>query len=280
MRLVSSLKEGLKRSILRDPIMLSMAVIVVLFLSYSALELWRSNQYQTRMEEYTQSAKVQNVVAEIDRLAKAVEEGDKALVCDLSVASTLQEKESQDTSAMLGKIHEDVLQLINNRPSYESAAVYLPAVRDSREMSGYIDNAIESLHELSKPTSISAYCHALNGVLSQSEFLADISKREGVSALSVGQIERFVLNFDKVQQAIATVRPVPAEFSAQHEKIVQLYTDITPLLREDTTNFVVFSSNIEQKLIELDSILQEIKQTATGLQQLPEQLQIQSATLR
>jgi hypothetical protein len=249
-------------------------------LTYSAVELWRSNQYISTAEEYKKSAKVQNLVAEINRLSQAIEAGDGALLCDLSVGKTVKEGSPQDTYTMLSTINTQATQLLDDWPSFASAALHVAEVRESREMSGDIDRAITTLYELSEPNKLSAYCYELATVLSESEFLADIAKREGVSALFVGQIENFEGRFKEIEKEVASLNAVPQEVSSHHQEIVDIYASIGPLLRENTQDFVAYSARINEKLLALDVVLQDIRKTAEQLEGLPEQLQIQSAILR
>jgi hypothetical protein len=280
MRIFVNYIKKVKNGISRDPILLSVIVIVFLMLGYSGFELWRSKQYQSTAEEYKKSAKVQNVITEIDRLSKALEEGNRSLLCDLSVDKTLQAKKSEDTYSMLQNIREYATQLQDSWPSFKSAALYMTEVQDSRAISGDIDSAMSSLFELSELSAVSGYCYELNAVLSESEFLAHVSKSEGVSALFVGQIENFWVNFEAVQQKMKAIRPVPAEIVNQHNQLLEIYDDIAVLLREDTQDVELFSRNIKEKLTDLEIVFADIKQVAEHLEALPEQLQIQSAVLR
>ncbi len=267
------------------PKMLIPVAALVFLILFTIFESGRAIYYQKSVRNYKNSVAVLDIRDTVDKLNFVTQDNPPAIYCDLQLEGLLQENneayqqitENNQPGNLVSKLREQVKNA-GSPPAFNSILQFVPNVRHARDTSQEIHGAIKNISSLTTFDVRSEYCINLSKVLSKVYFLPDIDSPEGVSALSVGQLENFQVNVSQAQKSLLIITPPPM-FTEQHIEINNLLNTIALNLRENAYKYDEFSRRIEQDVQLLDKTLDDIRAKSIDLQSRPGQIAIQAKVL-
>lgn len=254
---------------------------LLLFTGFESLRAW---MYDTQVENYRHSARVMELTDAIDRLVVEAAKGGKPEFCDLTLRNNIggynaayQEQKGED-SLLTEAVHAKAQTAVPS-PAFHSLLNFLPHIKKRVVLSRELRESTEVALNLTKQDNRSQYCTSLLDVFSEVYFLESIRRPEGVAALSVGQVENFQTNVKKAQTSLASI-PVPPIVADEHGHIQEILNSLALHLREDENDFVTFSRRIEMQSVELEMVLETLRDKTADLQAIPSQLYLHVEPLR
>lgn len=250
-------------------------------------ECIRARVFISDVQDYKNSAAVLTIVDSVDRLTRSVDSAPPVYYCQLNYVGLISKfNPAYDELAATKDLSEELVPKLNQDlvnvepvPAYSSLLEFLPQPKKARKISQDLHASIDSLKQLTSADARTSYCLTLRDALAKVYFLQDLRNPEGVSALSVGQLESFQVN---VSQAQAIIQPIefPTIFEAEHVAFLQLLQKIAIDLREDEDKYTQFSRSIEQDVLELEEILAGLREASGDLLNRPKDIALQASYLQ
>lgn len=269
----------LHKKLARKPIAYSVTIVFVILVICSIGECVRASFYMNHLNDYKNSAKIQHINEDIDRINRAVTRAPSAYFCDITSENLLDEfnsaylkagSEDSEPGAIIEHIRQDFTD-IGPVPEFTTIFSILPRPSKAIEQSKQAKEAYLILQDLIKIDERSEYCQSLQEILGRTYFIESIRKPEGVSALLPGQIENFQINLSQAQEALDTLPAIDNSIEV-HAGLRRAYSSLSLILKGDENNYVMFSRAVEEQYTEIGSLLESLRSKNQDLQDIPAQL--------
>lgn len=270
--------------VVKHPKVIVPIMFVTFLLLITVLECLRARMYVSHVENYKNSSEILTVKDSINKLNRiAGRESALPAYCSLSVEGLIgnlneayrSDSETRESSELVRSIHQQAEEA-EPSPAFNSLLQFLPRVREARDISENLNNTLEKIKNLTGEDSRSSYCLALVDVLSEVYFVNDIRTIQGVSALTVGQLDNFTINVNQAQEILLSLTP-PKSLKEQHVALNEFMNDLRLDLQEDANDTELFSRNIQSNFENLESVLSTIEVVSKDLLTRPELLALYSA---
>lgn len=275
-KLINTYKK-VRNFIKRKPKMVIPVVAILCIFIFMIAECARAAIYLNSVNDYKKSAKVLVLQDSVVKLQNAVDAVSSSYFCDIDLTKLTESSNEAKTEVIVEEIRNQIEQ-VKPAPAFSSLVDFLPRPKKARATSVDLKKSTDQISNLVQQNVRSAYCLELDSALTNINFLQDLQKPQGVSALLPGQIESYQTNTAQSKEVLLAMK-FPTEFEQDHIKLLEIINKIEVDLRGNDNNYKQFSRAVESDVNEIDAVLASIRLKTVELQEIPQQIDIAASVL-